>query len=133
MAEITPGNGTAGPRRCLVIEDNVDAAESLGLLLELIGHPAEVAFDGTAGLAAARRLPPDVVLCDIGLPGALDGYAVARAFRADPALRAAFLIALTGYGREEDRRRALEAGFDTHLTKPADLDDLRRLLAAGRE
>jgi CheY-like chemotaxis protein len=115
-----------------VIEDNVDAAESLGLLLELIGHPAEVALDGAAGLAAARRLPPDIVLCDIGLPGALDGYAVARAFRADPDLRAAFLIALTGYGREEDRRRALEAGFDTHLTKPADLDDLRRLLAGGR-
>jgi CheY-like chemotaxis protein len=132
MAEIAPGNGAAGPRRCLVIEDNVDAAESLGLLLELIGHQAEVAFDGAAGLAAARRLVPDVVLCDIGLPGALDGYAVARAFRADPDLRSAFLIALTGYGREEDRRRALEAGFDTHLTKPADLDDLRRLLAGGR-
>jgi len=132
MAEITSGGGTAAPRRCLVIEDNVDAAESLGMLLELIGHQADVAFDGAAGLAAARRLPPDVVLCDIGLPGALDGYAVARAFRADPDLRAAFLIALTGYGREEDRKRALEAGFDTHLTKPADLDDLRRLLAGGR-
>ena len=71
------------------------------------------------------------MLCDIGLPGSLDGYAVARAFRADPELRSAFLIALTGYGQEEDRRRALEAGFDTHLTKPADLDDLRRLLAEG--
>jgi CheY-like chemotaxis protein len=115
-----------------VIEDNVDAAESLGLLLELIGHQADVAFDGAAGLAAARRRVPDVVLCDIGLPGALDGYAVARAFRADPELRPAFLIALTGYGREEDRRRALEAGFDTHLTKPADLEDLKRLLAEGR-
>ena len=71
----------------------------------------------------------DVVLCDIGLPGGFDGHGVARAFRADPDLRSAFLIALTGYGQEEDRRRALEAGFDAHLTKPADIEELKRLLA----
>ncbi len=116
-------------RRCLVIEDNVDAAESLALLLELSGHETEVAFDGAAGVETARRFRPDVVLCDIGLPGGLDGHGVARAFRADPDLRSAFLIALTGYGQEEDRRRALEAGFDAHLTKPADIDELKRMLA----
>ncbi len=126
----TPGTGPGGARarRCLIIEDNVDAAESLSLLLQLTGHEADVAFDGSAGLEKARSFRPEVVLCDIGLPGSLDGYGVARAFRADPELRSAFLIALTGYGQEEDRRRALEAGFDTHLTKPADLDALRRLL-----
>ncbi len=115
-------------RRCLVIEDNVDAAESLALLLQLSGHQTEVAFDGATGLEKAREFHPDAVLCDIGLPGSLDGHGVARAFRADPELRHAFLIALTGYGQEEDRRRALEAGFDAHLTKPADLDELKRLL-----
>ncbi|MEO6193654.1 MAG: chemotaxis protein CheB [Thermoanaerobaculia bacterium] len=122
------GPGGARARRCLIIEDNVDAAESLSLLLRLTGHEADVAFDGATGLEKARGFRPEVVLCDIGLPGSLDGYGVARAFRADPELRSAFLIALTGYGQEEDRRRALEAGFDTHLTKPADLDNLRRLL-----
>jgi CheY-like chemotaxis protein len=130
MAHAAPAAGTGGGRRCLVIEDNVDAAESLGLLLELAGHQAEVAFNGAQGLEKARRSAPEVVLCDIGLPEGLDGYAVARAFRADPALSGAFLIALTGYGENEDRRRAAAAGFDTHLTKPADLDILRRLLAA---
>ena len=126
MADAAPGGARA--RRCLIIEDNVDAAESLSLLLQLTGHEADVAFDGSAGLEKARASRPEVVLCDIGLPGHLDGYGVARAFRADPELRSAFLIALTGYGQEEDRRRALDAGFDAHLTKPADLDTLRRLL-----
>ncbi|HEY0512605.1 MAG TPA: chemotaxis protein CheB [Thermoanaerobaculia bacterium] len=127
-SEVPPEEAPERSCRCLVIEDNVDAAESLGLLLRLAGHEAEVALEAVEGLEKARRSPPEVVLCDIGLPGSMDGYAVARAFRADPALRGAFLIALTGYGQEEDRRRALEAGFDAHLTKPADLDVLRRLL-----
>jgi len=117
------------PRRCLLIEDHVDAAESLAMLLQLIGHEVEVAFDGAGGLAKARSLRPEVVLCDIGLPG-MDGYAVARALRAAPETSSAFLIALTGYGQDDDRRRALEAGFDAHLTKPADLDNLRRILAS---
>ncbi|HSS78630.1 MAG TPA: response regulator [Thermoanaerobaculia bacterium] len=117
------------PRRCLLIEDHVDAAESLAMLLQLIGHEVEVAFDGAAGLVKARSLHPEVVLCDIGLPG-MDGYAVARALRAAPETSSAFLIALTGYGQDDDRRRALEAGFDAHLTKPADLDNLRRILAS---
>jgi len=117
-------------RRCLVIEDHADAAESLALLLRLAGHEAEVAPNAEEGIEKARQFRPDVVLCDIGLPG-MDGYGVARALRADPELSRAYLIALTGYGQEEDRRRALEAGFDAHLTKPADFDTLRQLLANG--
>jgi two-component system CheB/CheR fusion protein len=124
-----PRPAPAGPRRCLVIEDNLDAAESMGLLLELSGHQVEIAHDGMKGLEAARRFRPDVVLCDIGLPNGVDGYEVARRIREDPDLAGMKLIALTGYGQEEDQRRALEAGFDVHLTKPADPVKLERLLA----
>lgn len=130
MDEQTPAGASARARRCLVIEDHEDAAESLALLLRLDGHEADVAFAAGEGLDKARRFHPDVVFCDIGLPGGMDGYDVAKALRADPDTRTAYLIALTGYGQDEDRRRALEAGFDAHLTKPADLDLLRRLLAA---
>jgi chemotaxis methyl-accepting protein methylase/signal transduction histidine kinase len=119
------------PRRCLIIEDNRDAAESMAVLLELTGHEVTVAHDGRAGVAQARLIQPEVVVCDIGLPGGLDGYAVARALRADPELAGCRLIALTGYGQEEDQRRAREAGFDVHLTKPADPEVLRRLIAGG--
>ncbi len=129
MVEVPAEAAPERPRRCLVIEDNVDAAESLAMLLQLSGHETEVAFDGAVGIAKARSFRPDVVLCDIGLPGRLDGHGVARAFRADPELQRTFLIALTGYGQEEDRRRALDAGFDAHLTKPADIEELKRLLA----
>lgn len=124
----SPQEGEPPPRRCLVIEDHADAAESLALLLQFSGHETEVAFDAASGIEKARSFRPDVVLCDIGLPG-MDGYGVARALRADPETSSIFLIALTGYGQDEDRRRALEAGFDAHLIKPADLDALRRMLA----
>jgi two-component system CheB/CheR fusion protein len=123
------GTAPAGPLRCLVIEDNLDAAESMGLLLELSGHQVEIAHDGFKGIEAARRFRPQVVLCDIGLPGGLDGYEVARRMREDPDLAGVKLIALTGYGQEEDQRRAREAGFDVHLTKPAEPAVLERLLA----
>jgi len=133
MPEKEPSDAIERSRRCLIIEDHQDAAESMALLLQLTGHHAEVAFDAEEGLEKARRFRPDVILCDIGLPGLMDGYALARAVRGDADLRSAYLIAITGYGQEDDRRRALEAGFDAHLTKPADLDALRRLLAtAGR-
>jgi two-component system CheB/CheR fusion protein len=122
----------ARPLRCLVIEDNPDAAETMALLLELAGHQVEIAHDGAQGLEKARQLRPQAVLCDIGLPGGMDGYDVARALRADPSLAPLFLVALTGYGQEDDQRRALEAGFDVHLTKPADPEALQRLLAGLR-
>ncbi len=120
----------AGPgvNRVLVIEDNRDAAESMRILFAMTGHEVQVAHAGPAGVAAARAFHPQVVLCDIGLPGGMDGYAVARAIRCDPGLRTVRLIALSGYGQEEDRRRSREAGFDAHLIKPVDFADLRRLI-----
>jgi signal transduction histidine kinase len=117
-------------RRVLVVEDHLDTSETLRDLLELSGFEVEIAGSGTDGVAAARQFHPDVVLCDLGLPG-MDGYEVASTLRRDPATAAARLIALTGYGGEEDRRRSLEAGFDVHLTKPVDPGLLRRLLSTG--
>jgi CheY-like chemotaxis protein len=113
--------------RVLIIEDNQDAAEAMGDLMTLFGHVAELAGSGPEGIAAAHRQPPDVVLCDIGLPG-MDGYAVAQQLRADPAFSAR-LVALTGYGHDTDRRRAEEAGFELHLVKPVGPEALRQLLA----
>jgi two-component system CheB/CheR fusion protein len=117
------------PRRVLVIEDNVDAADTLRQVLELREHAVEVAHDGPEGLAKARQFRPDVVLCDIGLPG-MDGYAVARAFRTDEALKRTSLVALSGYAQPEDLRRAREAGFDRHLAKPPSLERLEQVLAS---
>jgi signal transduction histidine kinase len=117
-------------RRVLVVEDNLDTSETLRDLLELSGFEVEIAGSGADGVAAARQFHPDVVLCDLGLPG-MNGYEVASALRRDPATAATRLIALTGYGGEEDRRRSHEAGFDVHLTKPVDPGLLRRLLSAG--
>ncbi len=116
------------PRRILVIEDNLDAAESLGAVLQLEGHSVEVAHDGPQGIARARELRPDVVLCDIGLPG-MDGYEVARTLRAEPASRRPFLVALSGYALPEDQGRATDAGFDAHLSKPPVIEQLRSAIA----
>jgi PAS domain S-box-containing protein len=109
--------------RVLVVEDNLDSAESLRLLLELFGYQVTVAVTGPAGVAAARAGHPDVVICDLGLPG-MDGFAVASALRHDPETAAARLIAVTGYGQEADKLRALEAGFNEHFTKPVDPEQL---------
>lgn len=115
--------------RVLVIEDNRDAAESLQLLLEILGHPVDVAYDGPSGLTAARAARPDVVLCDVGLPGGMSGYQVAAVLRAE--LPGARLIAVTGYGRDEDVKRAIAAGFDQHLVKPVSVEQLQQVFAAG--
>src|SRR5881227_60491 len=109
---------TVGPLRVLIVDDNRDGADSLLLLLELYGHEARAAYDGDAALRLAGTFCPDVVLLDIGMPG-LDGYEVARRLRRDEGLRDALLVAITGFGTEEDRRLAAQAGFDAHLTKPA--------------
>ena len=117
------------PRRVLVVEDNPDTRESLRSLLRGWGHEVEVAGDGAQGLAKALGWRPEVAVLDIGLPR-LDGYEVARRVR--PAVGAEVrLIALTGHGAAEDRERAFAAGFDHHLTKPADPDELRRLVATA--
>jgi CheY-like chemotaxis protein len=118
-----------GVRHVLVIEDNADAREMLRIALELDGHRVETAADGVTGVETALRSTPDLVLVDIGLPE-LDGYAVARRLRAALGARVT-LVALTGYGQTEDRRRASEAGFDAHLVKPVDPDVLSRALATG--
>jgi PAS domain S-box-containing protein len=119
-------------RRILVVEDNADAADTLRQVLELDGHAVEVAGDGVSGLARARVFEPDVVLSDLGLPGDMDGFAFARAVRADPALAGIPLVALSGYARAEDCRRARDAGFDEHLAKPLPLDALRIVLEGVR-
>jgi CheY-like chemotaxis protein/nitrogen-specific signal transduction histidine kinase len=116
----------------LVIEDNRDAAVSLRMLLSHLGHQVTLAHDGVAGLAAARKLHPDVIISDLGLPGEADGYAVARGVRQDSALAAAYLVALSGYGQEDDRKRTQEAGFNRHLVKPVQLAELQEALAAAR-
>jgi signal transduction histidine kinase/CheY-like chemotaxis protein len=114
--------------RALLVDDNADAADTLALLLRLWGHEVTVAHDGPAALRAAEAQRPEVCLLDIGLPG-MDGYELARRLRARPGLARAVLVALTGWGQEEDRRRAREAGFDHHLVKPVELSALRELLA----
>jgi signal transduction histidine kinase/CheY-like chemotaxis protein len=121
------GAGATG-RKVLVIEDNKDAAESLAMALGLLGHEVAIAFDGATGLAKVAEFHPDVILCDIGLPGGSDGYAIARALRRDPELASVYRVALTGYAQPEDKRRASAAGFDAHFAKPPDLNALERLL-----
>jgi signal transduction histidine kinase len=128
LSQMPAGSRPTGEQlRILVVEDHCDAAETLRLLLELLGHQVKVAHSGPEGVRAAGQWRPDVVLCDIGLPG-LDGYGVARALRQDQATAKARLVAVTGYGQEEDRRRAFEAGFDHHLTKPVGPEELETLL-----
>ena len=118
----------AGPRRVLVVEDNVDSAAALAELLRLWGHEVQVAHDGLSGVAEARAAVPDLVLLDIGLPG-MDGYEVALALRADPAFASTRIVALTGYGQERDQLRSREVGIDRHVTKPIDLAELKEVLA----
>jgi PAS domain S-box-containing protein len=115
--------------RVLLVEDNVDAADALGMLLELLGHEVRVVHDGLAALEAVGRTSPDVMLIDIGLPG-IDGFEVARRVRVLPNGRSMLLVALTGYGRDEDKERAEAAGFNHHLTKPVEVDALQGLVAA---
>jgi CheY-like chemotaxis protein len=123
----TISRATAPARRrsatVLIVEDNFDAAESLAEVLAMEGHRVEVASDGRSGIAKARARPPEVIVCDIGLPD-VDGYELARTLRADPALRATRLIALSGYAQPEDRERARAAGFELHFPKPAPLEAL---------
>jgi CheY-like chemotaxis protein len=131
LSEIPTGPRQAGKRlRILVVEDNQDSADTLQMLLELYGHEVRVAYSGPAGVQAGKEWKPDVVLCDIGLPG-LDGYGVVGQLRRSPATAKARMFAVTGYGSDADRRRALEAGFDRHMVKPVDPETLRQALTEG--
>ena len=118
-------------KRVLIIEDSDDAALALSLLLQAAGHVVEVAHTGPEGLRKSRDFRPQVVLCDVRLPG-LDGYSVARSLRADPAARGVTLVALSGFTEAEDRALALDAGFDHHVGKPVTPEALLRLIAGAR-
>jgi CheY-like chemotaxis protein len=128
-----PGSPLAGPAatsrgaRVLVVDDNHDSAESMALLLQLDGHEVHTAHDGRKALEVALRERPDLVLLDIGLPG-WNGYQTCQAMRAE-GLKDTLIVAMTGYGQEEDRRRSRQAGFDAHQVKPMDLQAIRELLA----
>jgi CheY-like chemotaxis protein len=118
-------------QRVLVVDDNLDSADSLAILLRFLGHEVRTAFDGLEAVNAALEFQPTIMLLDIGLPK-LNGYEVARQVRAQPEGNRIKLIALTGWGQAEDMRRSREAGFDLHLVKPVSMADLRRLMAERR-
>ena len=122
-----PPKKSATGCQVLVVDDNVDAAQSLGLLLEMSGNAVRLAYDGPSALQAAIDYRPDVVLLDIGLPG-LDGFEVAQQIRCQVALKGMVLVALTGYGQDTDRQRSQDAGFDYHLVKPASFDEIEKIL-----
>jgi CheY-like chemotaxis protein len=116
------------PRRVLVVDDNEDAADTMRMLLELMGHDARTAYNGPAALRVAHEMRPQLVLLDIGMPG-MNGYQVAARLRASEETRDAVLVAVTGWGQAEDRQRSHDAGFDHHLVKPAEPAMLSVLLA----
>jgi CheY-like chemotaxis protein/two-component sensor histidine kinase len=119
------------PRRILVVDDNRDAAESLALMLRLVGNEVDTVYDGEQAVSAVTSFRPDVVLMDLGMPR-LDGLGAARAIRGNPHSSDVVLVAITGWGDDSDRRLSREAGFDRHLVKPVALETLRRLLVARR-
>lgn len=126
--EDQPPVAHSAPRRILVVDDNVDAAESLAVLLRMDGHEVRVACDGVEALQAAQADLPEMVVLDLGMPG-MDGFEVARRLQTLPRSNEMLMVALTGWAQEEDRRRCYEAGFDGHLPKPVELDALRQFLA----
>jgi CheY-like chemotaxis protein len=119
-----------GVCRVLVVDDNDDSAQTMAMMLELGGIKAKIAHDGAAALRVADEFRPHVVLLDIGLPE-MDGFEVARRMRQTPELSSAILVAMTGYGQEEDRRRTADAGFAHHLVKPVDPEALKRVIASA--
>lgn len=136
LAEAPPAERPSAPaavravsRRILVVDDNVDSAQGMAMLQRVRGHDVRTAFDGPSALALATESAPEVILLDIGLPG-MDGFEVARRLRAAPTTATSVLIAMSGYGSEEDRAKAKEAGFDDYLVKPVELERLRALLEA---
>ena len=132
LALLATGPVVAKLCRVLVVDDNLDAAHTLTMLLEFLGHEVRMCYDGPGALAEAVAWQPDVVLLDIGLPG-LSGHEVARRIRQHPTLAAMVLVALTGYGQEADRQFSREAGFDHHLTKPVDFGEVEKILTAVAE
>jgi DNA-binding response OmpR family regulator len=127
MASTT--DSAASGKRVLIVEDNVDSADTMQILLQISGYEARATYDGTSAVAIAREFEPHVVLLDIGLPRK-DGYEVARELRALPQTKYSLLVALTGFGQDEDKRRATQAGFDAYQVKPVDPAAIEKLLDA---
>lgn len=125
---MTPSPDSGAVRRVLIVDDDADNAESLALLLTSTGHETAVAHDGPDALQQLPAFRPHVVLLDLGLP-VMDGYETCHRLRAEPAGHGVLVVALTGWGQEEDRRKTREAGFDRHLVKPVDPSELLQLLA----
>ena len=120
--------GAVNKRRILVVDDNTDTAQGMATILKLLGHEVTIAHNGLEAIEAARECRPDFVLLDIGLPG-MSGYEVASRLRQERNCDHAKIVAVSGYGQDEDRRRSQQAGFDHHLVKPLDYDALLALLA----
>jgi CheY-like chemotaxis protein len=128
IAPIETAKQPAQASRVLVVDDNMDSADMLVMLLQMFGHEAQAAYSGQTALETAVEYQPDFVLLDIGLPD-MNGYEVARRLRQQPQTKQVRLIAMTGYGQDSDRQRSKEAGFDRHLVKPVDPQRLQDLLA----
>jgi two-component system OmpR family response regulator len=120
-------SGSPKPRRVLLVDDSVDAAEAMSMLLETLGHEVRTMHDGPSALAMVDEFAPDVVILDIGLPG-MNGFEIARELRTREATRNVLMIALTGYGDASDRRQAHEAGFDHHLVKPVSFTTIENMI-----
>lgn len=119
-------SGSAGGKRILVVDDNVDGATTIAEILQILGHTVSVVHDGLSAVRQAEEQRPDIVLLDIGLPD-IDGYEAARRMRAQPDGASLVLIALTGWGQEEDREKTVQAGFNQHWVKPVDFEKLAEL------
>ncbi len=129
LAKVLPeSKASVAGRRILVVDDNLDSAESMSLLLEISGHDVRTAHDGVAAVETASSFRPEIVLLDIGLPK-LNGYEAARKIRSEDWGKSMYLMALTGWGQDKDRERSKEAGFDCHLVKPIDPVELMKRLA----
>lgn len=129
VTPVEPEIRTIAPRRIVVIEDNVDAARSLEMTLLEQGHTVWVAYSGVPGIDLIEQHQPDIVICDVGLPGALDGYEIARTIHLMQLKNRPLLVAATGYGQESDKHKAFDAGFDIHLTKPIEMEDIQTVFA----
>ena len=121
---------TVQRRRVLIVDDNRDSVETMATLIRLSGHEIEMAHDGETALKKAKSFKPEIILLDVGLPD-MHGYEVAERLRAIPENKSLVIVALTGYGNEEDRRRARDAGFDYHFVKPVDFTALESLINKG--
>jgi CheY-like chemotaxis protein len=128
---ISPSISNSSPLRVMVVDDNRDAAILMGRLLRTLGNDVQVAHDGFTALEVAEQFRPEAILLDIGLPE-MDGYDTARMIRELPALKEVLIIAVTGWGQEEDKEKGKQAGFDHHVVKPADSATLMQLLSGAR-